>query len=477
MTPLPRKVSWWMSGVGVGAAAWLLIALGAVPGIITSAYNRESLEIFNKLLAAAGSRPLAEYLDKWQKITWGGLSFILLAASIPMLLWYWPSILDRIKQTPRLTRLLRPELIVMLFTAGMIVLAALLYFLAPVAYVAFITEDYWMEYGTVAAYLMAAGLLGFGMVKFKTLRRLLPLLLFAWALFNVGDEISWGQRIIGFSSPEFFAEYNQQAEFNLHNFMSFSNLSYAVLGLGLITWALPLSWGIRRYPILRDLSQKLGLPSISPVLVPLFLAAGLFFLLPLLNLLPKADEIAEFLLAVSIAGVALEQLIALQPAEIQETSGASWVGFFTYLGVLTVILVAFFPSPEMLQSRLNNFAAQVYPRSGMPGQAQTIFLYLQSHPEMQTERTPLNHARFLMRQGDLEGAKAILDEQLDLHREEILEIDRYPQRRRYLADLNAAAAEVYFLRGDHALASDYIRQALALDSELAVSENLKSLVP
>jgi hypothetical protein len=477
MAPLPGKIFRWVFGVGVGAAAWLLFALGAVPQIITSAYNRESLEIFNQLLAAAGSRPLAEYLDKWQKITWGGLSFILLAASIPILIWYWPSIVSRVKRNPGLTRLLRPELIVILFTAGMIVLAVLLYFLAPVAYVTFITEDYWMEYGTVAAYLMAAGFLGYGMVKYKALRRLVPLLLFAWALFNVGDEISWGQRIIGFSTPEFFVEYNQQAEFNLHNFLSFSNLSYAVLGLGLVAWALPLSWGIRHLPILRGFSEKLGLPSISPVLVPLFLAAGLFFMLPLLNLLPKADEIAEFLLAVSIAGLALDQLITLQPADVRESSGASWLGFFAYLSVLTVILVVFFPTPEMLQSRLNNFAAQVYPRNGLPGQAQTIFLYLQSHPEMQTERTPLNHARFLMRQGDLEGAKALLDEQLALHRAEILAADGNLQRRRYLAELDAAAAEVNFLLGNIPLAAEYINEALTLDSELAVPENLKNLVP
>jgi tetratricopeptide (TPR) repeat protein len=245
----------------------------------------------------------------------------------------------------------------------------------------------------------------------------------------------------------------------------------------LIVWALPLSWGIRHLPILRGFSEKLGLPSISPVLVPLFLAAGLFFMLPLLNLLPKADEIAEFLLAVSIAGLALDQLITLQPADVRETSGASWLGFFAYLSVLTVILVVFFPTPEMLQSRLNNFAAQVYPRNGLPGQAQTIFLYLQSHPEMQTERTPLNHARFLMRQGDLEGAKALLDEQLALHRAEILAADGNLQRRRYLAELDAAAAEVNFLLGNIPLAAEYINEALTLDSELAVPENLKNLVP
>jgi hypothetical protein len=32
-----------------------------------------------------------------------------------------------------------------------------------------------------------------------------------------GEEISWGQRIFGFESPQFFQENNDQAEFTLHN--------------------------------------------------------------------------------------------------------------------------------------------------------------------------------------------------------------------------------------------------------------------
>lgn len=36
-------------------------------------------------------------------------------------------------------------------------------------------------------------------------------------LLAAGEEISWGQRIIDFRTPEFFAEHNAQREFNLHN--------------------------------------------------------------------------------------------------------------------------------------------------------------------------------------------------------------------------------------------------------------------
>lgn len=44
------------------------------------------------------------------------------------------------------------------------------------------------------------------------------LLLISIAMFiGAGEEISWGQRIIGFSTPEGIAEINVQDEFNFHN--------------------------------------------------------------------------------------------------------------------------------------------------------------------------------------------------------------------------------------------------------------------
>ena len=36
-------------------------------------------------------------------------------------------------------------------------------------------------------------------------------------LFGAGEEISWGQRILGFQTPETLSEVNRQEEFNLHN--------------------------------------------------------------------------------------------------------------------------------------------------------------------------------------------------------------------------------------------------------------------
>jgi cell division protein FtsW (lipid II flippase) len=48
---------------------------------------------------------------------------------------------------------------------------------------------------------------------FLTVILLLAILLF----FVAGEEISWGQRILGIKSPEFFVEENSQHEMNFHN--------------------------------------------------------------------------------------------------------------------------------------------------------------------------------------------------------------------------------------------------------------------
>lgn len=41
----------------------------------------------------------------------------------------------------------------------------------------------------------------------------------SWLIFAI-EEISWGQRILGVSTPDFFNNYNYQQELNIHNFLN-----------------------------------------------------------------------------------------------------------------------------------------------------------------------------------------------------------------------------------------------------------------
>jgi hypothetical protein len=85
-------------------------------------------------------------------------------------------------------------------------------------------EDGWAEWATFAGFL-AAGALFFRSaggvdLERKRDRRLAQVVLVLLGLFCVfvaGEEISWGQRLLGLTPPDAFLESNYQQELNLHN--------------------------------------------------------------------------------------------------------------------------------------------------------------------------------------------------------------------------------------------------------------------
>jgi len=113
--------------------------------------------------------------------------------------------------------------------------------------------------------------------------------LFLWGLASVclvalGEEISWGQRLVGYATPELVARFNLQSEMNLHN-LSVLDSRLAVEGedksglsrwltfgrIGSLIWmgylvALPLL--VRASPPLRTLAEWLRLP-LPPLAVAL----------------------------------------------------------------------------------------------------------------------------------------------------------------------------------------------------------------
>jgi hypothetical protein len=82
-------------------------------------------------------------------------------------------------------------------------------------------EDGLLESATALALLAAALVCGYRCWILRHCRPRLFLLSTAAAgvilFFGMGEEISWGQRIFGIESPEFFQENNAQNETNLHN--------------------------------------------------------------------------------------------------------------------------------------------------------------------------------------------------------------------------------------------------------------------
>jgi len=85
---------------------------------------------------------------------------------------------------------------------------------APDRYYMLMQEDRLVEWGTVWLFL-AAGLINLRHSIRR--RRIFDGLVALFCLFIAGEEFSWGQRLLGFYSPEYFLVNNFQQEVNFHN--------------------------------------------------------------------------------------------------------------------------------------------------------------------------------------------------------------------------------------------------------------------
>jgi hypothetical protein len=79
-------------------------------------------------------------------------------------------------------------------------------------------EDSFFEWLTALGYFVGAVLL---VGAFKQNKNVFLLLLAIVLFFGAGEEISWGQRIFGFATPDEINKINVQHEFNIHNMIAF----------------------------------------------------------------------------------------------------------------------------------------------------------------------------------------------------------------------------------------------------------------
>lgn len=108
-------------------------------------------------------------------------------------------------------------------------------------YVVLVNEDHIVEYMTSIIYFISSLIAFYVAIKFFRCRFMLfgiLYALFATALFVFfGEEISWGQRLMGMHTTGFFAEHNLQREVNLHNLDFLRGVAkwfYIVIGFGSI---------------------------------------------------------------------------------------------------------------------------------------------------------------------------------------------------------------------------------------------------
>jgi hypothetical protein len=92
------------------------------------------------------------------------------------------------------------------------------------------------------------------------------------ALFILGEEISWGQRLFGWATPDALDEVNAQGETNLHNIRGvLAILNMVMLGIAAAAAALPMAWRLRAGGRPRGFAEALLVPPLF--VVPAFLLA------------------------------------------------------------------------------------------------------------------------------------------------------------------------------------------------------------
>jgi hypothetical protein len=118
--------------------------------------------------------------------------------------------------------LTKTEAAILYLTFGVLIFGIVMANLDPVWFdLTYAVEDGFIEWMTVLPLLLIS-LVTAGRIKRLAATRtwgflITALFLIGFCLFAVGEEISWGQRLLHTKSPDFFQAYNSQRETNLHN--------------------------------------------------------------------------------------------------------------------------------------------------------------------------------------------------------------------------------------------------------------------
>jgi len=101
-----------------------------------------------------------------------------------------------------------------------------------------VKEDGLVEYVSALFYLVACllSLFVYGNLRHHRHLKHIALLFLTLSIglgFIFGEELSWGQRILGVETPEFISQYNQQNEINIHNTLNSQlvHMGYIIIGL------------------------------------------------------------------------------------------------------------------------------------------------------------------------------------------------------------------------------------------------------
>jgi len=186
---------------------------------------------------------------------------------------------------------------------GIVIILLIYYafYFQPIIYIKLVTEDYWGEWVTFISYFFASFIFGWLFIKSKPKIRGIWFLLLAIGSFFISmEEISWGQRLLALTPPQFFAEKNFQAEISFHNIEGFwtnewRNMKIVGIFFFLYGFLLPIFVSFSTH--LKKFCSKIALPVPTIGISPFFLGVFVFFIFqPLLEF----QEIGELLMGLAI---------------------------------------------------------------------------------------------------------------------------------------------------------------------------------
>ena len=451
----------WIGAVSALLVLWWSLATLVVPRLIERSHGGETVPILSRFMGGRETTPLEAYLRTWADFS-GGITLLLVLCVLLSLalVFTLPRVSARLEHSGPAPRP-SPRTVGGLYAGGMLLLALVvvaLSYVAPVAYIYAITEDYWVEHATFVAFMLAGAFFLWAAVLEPDYRRLGPMA-FALAAFFVGmEEVSWGQRIVGFETPELLEAYNYQGELTLHNiwFPRHTVVGTVVMLFGVLVPALA-----RRWTVFGGLMRRMAVPLPRPLLQPLFLVAGA--LLVYSNYQPsfmKLDEVGELALGVAVLLLGLDLAMEAGRGRAPGPRAALFSGTGTLAAVVvaTGILVSLAPHPPSLTWRLQDFADHRFPEAGMHSQALALFQYMDENPELRLARTHLEYGRLLLELGDTSRAHQVLNQALESQQRRLAE---HPTA---LPEVRRIEAEAHELLGRPTRADRVLDEALAADS-------------
>lgn len=215
--------------------------------------------------------------------------------------------------------------------------AAMLWFAqaAPEAYYTAMQEDRATEWAT-AAFFAAAAM--FALRRAWRGRAPADLMVAMFCIAAAGEEISWGQRLVGFTPPELFLANNVQQEANLHNLVEvFGQPKWTLIAV-LAAYGVAAPLLVIQVAPLRRLAARLGFTAPPLALVPWFgIVITIMVLYPVRFTGEWAEALAGMLflvaqrltrraLALSTCGVAVLafslEALAARPGSAEDDRGA-----------------------------------------------------------------------------------------------------------------------------------------------------------